>query len=68
MKIIKKLNFNKILKVSIIIVALYSLFLLTIIAINSRSGKYRNVFGQVILNTQTGKMYIQKDGKLVQYP
>lgn len=38
----KKLNFNKILKISIIIVVLYSLFLLTIIAINSKSGKYRN--------------------------
>jgi len=64
----KKLNFNKILKISIIIVVLYSLFLLTIIAINSKSGKYRNIGGRLILNTQNGKIYEQEDGKLTPWP
>ena len=59
----KKLNFNKILKISIIIVVLYSLFLLTIIAYNSGNGRYASDSGRLI-DTRTGVKYHHENGVL----
>lgn len=53
----KKLNFDIIFKVIIMISLVYSLFLLTVIANNSSNGRYQYTGGYGTLDTKTGKFF-----------
>lgn len=62
----KKLNFDIVFKVISLISLVYSLFLLTVIAKNSGTGRYQTA-GNGIIDTKTGVMYDFRNGKLIEW-
>jgi len=61
----KKLNFEKTLRIASLISLFYLLLLLTIIAYNSGNGRYEfKADSPAILDTKTGKIFIIKDGQM----
>lgn len=63
----KKLNFDLVFKTIIMVYSLYLLFLLTLIAFNSGSGRYQNNVGERIIDTKTGKIYHYHENQMIDY-
>lgn len=63
----KKINFNIVLKIFILLASAYFLYVLTQIAGNLENGRYQfKTYSRYILDTKTGKIYYNENGRLIE--